>query len=468
MLDGGRTRVPKTAKTFLGIDLGTSFIKAGVLDLSARQLQHVQRIPFPEPLATSNPLHSEYPAEKIIEAVRALIHKLAPHAPDCAGLVMCSQMHGLVLMNDGGVASNCITWRDQRALELHPSGSGTYYSAILARTDAALRRELGNELDPARPICCLFWLAEQGKLAPGLIPVSLPDFVLSSLCATAPSVEATNASACGAFNLKTLDWHHDLIRRLQLDHLRWPEVRKQGEVVGELTIGSKPVPCYTPVGDAQAALAGALLASDELSLNIATGAQVSRLTGELWLGEYQSRPYFDGTFLNTLSYPPAGRELNVLVRLLKEQAVAQELTLPDPWTYISEATQQAEETDLKVDLNFFGTSSAGGGISNIRAENLTAGHLFQAAFNSMADAYHECALRLWPEKAWHNLLFSGGLVTKLEVLRKAIRNKFNASYRLSPFAEDTLFGLLILASVFSGQANTVEAISNELRQQRER
>jgi len=237
-------------------------------------------------------------------------------------------------------------------------------------------------------------------------------------------------------------------------------------VVGELKIGSKGVACYTPVGDAQAALAGALLASDELSLNIATGAQVSRLTGELRLGDYQSRPYFDGTFLNTLSYPPAGRELNVLVRLLRELAAAQGLTFSDPWTYISEATQQATQTDLRVDLNFFGTSSDGGGISNIRTENLTVGHLFQAAFNSMADAYHECALRLWPEEAWHNLLFSGGLVTKLEGLRKVIHNKFNSSYRVSPFAEDTLFGLLILAAVFSGQANSVEAISNELRSTR--
>ena len=452
--------------TFLAIDLGTSFIKGAVLDVSARQLQHIGRLTCPEPLAASNPLHCEYAPEQIVEAVRAVIDKLVPHAPDCEGVVMCSQMHGLVLMNDRGApVSNCITWRDQRALEPHPSGSGTYYSSIFERTNPALRQELGHELDPARPVCFLFWLAEQGKLAPGLTPASLPDFVLSSLCATAPGVEATIASAYGVFNLKTMDWHYELIRTLQLDHLHWPEVRNQGEVVGELKIGSKRVPCYTPVGDAQAALAGALLESDELSLNIATGAQVSRLTPELKLGDYQSRPYFDGQFLNTFSYPPAGRELNVVIQLMTEQAVAQGLTIPDPWTYISEATQHVPDTDLEVDLNFFPTSSGGGGgISNMRAENLTVGHLFRAAFNSMADAYYECAVRLWSEKAWHNLLLSGGLVTKLEVLRNAIQNKFHASYRLSPFAEDTLFGLLILASVFSGQADTVEAISNELRQ----
>jgi sugar (pentulose or hexulose) kinase len=451
--------------TFLGVDLGTSFIKGAVLDLSARQLAHVERIPFPEPIATAPSLHYECAPQKIIEAVRALIDKLAPHVPNCAGLVMCSQMHGLVLMNDRGAPiSNCITWRDQRVLQPHPSGSGTYYSAILARTNPAIRPELGNELAPARPISFLFWLAQQGDLAPGLTPASLPDFVLASLCATSPRPEATNASAYGAFNLNTLDWHHDLIRMLQLDHLHWPEIRKQGEVAGELKVGSKWVPCYTPVGDAQAALAGALLTSEELSLNIATGAQVSRLTKELMLGDYQTRPYFNGKFLNTLSYPPAGRELNVLLDLLTELARAQGIAIPVPWSYISEASQQAAETDLHIDLNFFPVSGEEGGtISNIRAQNFTVGHMFRAAFNSMAETYYESALRLWPEKDWNHLLLSGGLATKLGELRQAIQNRFAASYRLSPFAEDTLFGLLILASVFSGQAESVGAVSNELR-----
>jgi len=35
---------------FLGIDIGTSFIKAGVLDLDALRVMDVRRIAFPEPL----------------------------------------------------------------------------------------------------------------------------------------------------------------------------------------------------------------------------------------------------------------------------------------------------------------------------------------------------------------------------------------------------------------------------------
>lgn len=451
--------------SFLGIDLGTSFIKGAVLNLMAQRLEHVQRMPFPDPLVGESPLQCEYDPQAIVTAVRTLLGKLAAHAPDCNGVVMCSQMHGMVLMNDRNeTASNCVTWRDQRGVMPHPGGSGSYFDMIIRRTSPELRRPLGNELEPGRPICFLFWLAEQGKLTPGLIPVSMPDFVLSALCGSAPGVEATNASAYGAFNLETSDWHHELIRELGLDRLHWPALRKHGEVVGHLKLGSKWAPCHTPVGDFQAALAGALLSAEELSLNISTGSQVSRLTTALTLGDYQTRPFFGGKFLNTLTYTPSGRSLDVVISLLTELATAQNIDLQDPWTYIAQAVRAVADTDLEVDLTFFpGPGGDQGKILNIRGDNLTVGHLFRAAFKKMADSYHKCALQLWPERSWKNLVFSGGLACKLDVLRETIQKEFGTGYRLSPFAEDTLYGLLILALVFSGRAQSVEEITKELR-----
>ncbi len=450
--------------SFLGVDIGTSFIKAAVLQPETRQLQHVTRVPFPDPVRTGSPLHCEYDPQAVVAAVRALIEQIAAHAPDCEGLVMCAQMHGLVLMNGKREAvSNCITWRDERALEAHPSGAGSYFDSIRERTSSDLRRQLGNELEPARPICFLYWLKEQRKLAPGLTPVSLPDFVLSTLCGADAGVEATNASAYGAFNLETFDWHASLIDTLGLRNLCWPPVRKQGEIVGFLKLGSRTMPCYTPVGDAQAALAGALLGEDELSLNIATGAQVSRLTKTLDFGEYQTRPYFDGKFIHTFSHPAGGRALNVLVDLIAELAPDNK-SGHDPWAYIVDATEQVHETDLQVDLNLFSDSGVDrGAIRNIRSDNLTVGHLFRASFRSMAKSYYECAIRLWPEKSWKGLVFSGGLACKLAPIREETHRRFGSPFRLTPESEDTLFGLLILAVVFSGKAKSVEQVSLGLR-----
>jgi len=292
----------------------------------------------------------------------------------------------------------------------------------------------------------------------------MPDFVLSVLCGSAPAVESTNASAYGALNLETLHWHHEVIEELGLGDLRWPALRKHGEVAGHLNLGGTQVPCYTPVGDYQCALAGALLSEEEISLNIATGSQVSRMTRRLNLGHYQTRPFFDKKFVNTLTYPPGGRSLNVIVDLLGELAAAQGVDLRDPWGTVAQAVRGVKDTDLEVDLNFFPTPLGNRGrISNIRGDNFTLGHLFRAAFKNMASRYYECAIRLWPEKSWAKVVFSGGLAWKLDVLREAIQERFGTESRLTPFAEDTLFGLLILASVFSGRAESVEELSTQLR-----
>jgi len=140
------------------------------------------------------------------------------------------------------------------------------------------------------------------------------------------------------------------------------------------------------------------------------------------------------------------------------------VTLADPWEIIAAAVDKVTDTDLAVDLDFFPSPDRScGKIDKIRAENLTNGHLFRAAFRGMANSYYACALRLHPEKKWNNLVLSGGLGRKMRALREEIQKRFATDYRLTPEAEDTLFGLLILASVFSGRAQSVQEVSNQLR-----
>ena len=107
----------------------------------------------------------EFDPEDIIATVKKLIADFAASSPPCEGVVMCTQMSCLVLMDEKGKAwSNCMGWRDQRALEPHPSGLGSYYDVLKKRLTEEQKRELGNELPPGAPICFLFWMAEQGVL----------------------------------------------------------------------------------------------------------------------------------------------------------------------------------------------------------------------------------------------------------------------------------------------------------------
>ena len=292
----------------------------------------------------------------------------------------------------------------------------------------------------------------------------MPDFVLAHLCATAPQADPT--LAVGAINLETLDWHQAAGSHLGLGPVRWPALRPFQEQVGYLATGGASLPCYAPTGDHQCALAGAFIAERELSLNISTGSQTSLLTTGLELGRYQTRPFFDGRFINTITHIPAGRALNVLLDLAGELAVAQGLQLADPWPTIQQAVAGITDSDLAVDLAFF-PSPVGqrGAISNIREGNLTLGQLFHAAFRNMADNYRACALRLSPDQAWDRVVFSGGLAQKLERLRDMIAAQFSSPYRLCASTEDTLIGLMALALVIDGRAPSVAAAVESLRNQ---
>src|SRR5579885_136878 len=440
------------ASTYLGIDLGTSFLKGAVLDLDTPAVRHVEREPFPDVLPGLPALHREFDAEKIFAQVEALLERLAAHAPECQGLVLCTQMHGLVLVSrEGEPLSHYLSWADQRA-------SGECFEEISRRIGPEERRQLGHEFRASLPLAMLFWFREHGALPKGeVFPASLGEYVAARLCRALPVFEATDAAACGAVNLETMSWHEDVLRKLGLESLRWPQIRKAGEAVGRW----RGAPCFTPVGDQQCALVGSLLAEGELSLNIATGSQAALISPRLEFGQYTTRPYFDGRFLKTLTHIPGGRALNALIGLLTEMGGGE-----DPWAYIQEAVRGVPATDLRAHIAFYpGPCGDRGKLENLHEGNLTVGHVFRAAFESLAANYQACAERLAPRDEWSRLVFSGGLARNLEVLRSLIIERLRTEWRLSPSAEDTMLVLLILALVFSGRQDSVRAATEFFRAQ---
>jgi sugar (pentulose or hexulose) kinase len=412
-------------------------------------------------------LYAEYDPAEVIAAVHTLLDKLLPLADGCAGIVLTSQMHSTIFTTPRGEAQSTLTiWQDQRALLPHPSGEGSYIDVLRQRLSPDELRQLGNELRVGLPIAYLLWYVESGQPLPDhdVIVASLPDFVVAHLCDCPPVTEVTNAAAHCLLNLETLDWHHQVIEKLGLQDFHLPEIKPHGTVVGTLEWNGRNIPIYTPVGDHQCALVGSLLRENELSLNISTGSQASLLARTLVFGNFQTRAYFDGQFVRTITNIPAGRALNALVTLLSELAVAQGIKLDDPWEYIIRAAEAVGPTPLQTHLAFFNTSIGDtGSISNIHESRLTVGHLFRAAFQNMADNYYECAVRLSPEKEWNRLVFSGGLPQKIDLLRQLITERFEIPYRMSPHPEDTLLGLLVLAIAFTGRAGSVEEASDKVR-----
>lgn len=444
---------------YLAIDLGTSFLKGAVLDLEALTIHHVVRRPFPGPVTGLPPGHTEVDPGAVVEATRGLLEELATHAADACGIVVTSQMHGMVLTDRAGRAlSNAITWQDQRSLDPHPEGGGSVYARLTATVTPEQDAATGYGLRPGLPICALAWMAAHGQLPADAVPASLPDYVLATLGGAAPGVELTMAASMGPVDLARGDWHWGLLEGLGLAHLAWPRIVASSATAYRIPVLGKELACAPPVGDHQCALVGALLQPGELSLNVSTGSQVGLIAPAFVSGPFETRPYFDGRFLQTITRIPAGRALNALVELLTELARAEGIALRDPWATIAEAVERTPETDVTMQITFFPSALGDRGrIENLREETMHVGHLFRAAFRNMADNYVLCAGKLQPPAPWTRIVFSGGLVQRFAGLRAEILARFQVPDRLCPTSEDTLLGLTALALVHAGRCTSVDA-----------
>lgn len=188
--------------------------------------------------------------QAVLHATKKQIDRLLAIAPDCGGIVSCSQMHGLILTDgQGAPLTNFISWMDERALLPHPSGKGSFLDVLLSRLSSQTGRDVGREIRPGSTIALLFWLAETQGIPKHAIPSSLPDFILSRLSNAGIICEPTMASGFGAFDACHGTWQVDAIEQLGLGHARWPKIVPYHAVLGLYRYGAKHIPMFASVGD---------------------------------------------------------------------------------------------------------------------------------------------------------------------------------------------------------------------------
>lgn len=265
----------------LGIDLGTSSVKACLVDDSGR-LGPVERreyaVACPSPGAAET--DPEVWWDAVVGAVRALLAGAA-EPPAVSSIGLSGQMHGLVLADaDGSAIRPAVLWADSRSGEVL-----NRYTALAAD----VRHRLGNPVVAGMAGPSLLWLQrhEPEAVAAARWALQPKDWLRARLTGVA-ATEPTDASATLLWNCASDTWDLAVAEALGIPAALLPPADETLALAGGLTPAAAStlgLPSGTPVGygagDCAAALAGTGLGSaGTVQLTLGTGGQVIRLLGD--------------------------------------------------------------------------------------------------------------------------------------------------------------------------------------------
>ena len=279
----------------LALDVGGTFIKVARIE-GGQVLDPVIRRPIPDfiPDGFAQGARELSPAKLDAAVFGALtdlgVDDLADH-----DVLVSGQMAGLAFVDSGGQAvDNIITWQDTRYVGVETLATSIEREAL---------DDLGDGLRVGSPAVTL---AARGT-PEGAFVTSLIAYVAGRIAGCrAERVHATDAGSWGLFDTKRMRWSGAACQAAGISEQVLPEVSRDVKPI------APAMRVFTALGDQQAALWGAGLRENQVSVNLATGCQVSVLSDEFTTA-VQTRPYVDDHYLHTVTHLPAGRLLTAAV-----------------------------------------------------------------------------------------------------------------------------------------------------------
>ncbi|WP_300614278.1 FGGY family carbohydrate kinase [Trebonia sp.] len=270
---------------FLGIDLGTSQLKALLTSPGAPGARgtpggHVLgrgRAQYPVTVPAAGQAETG-PADWWRAAAGAVREALAAAAAggaraEVAGIAVAGQMHGVVLTDRAGVPLRpAILWLDRRA-----AAEAAAYRELPAR----LTRPLGNQPSPGMAGPILRWLTrhEPATVRDARWALQPKDWLRLRLTGAA-ATDPTDASGTLLFDLTRGGWATEVIAALSLPGEKLPDIREPTQLAGRLLpaaaahLGLTPgIPVATGAADTAAALLAANPPADAALLTLGTGGQ---------------------------------------------------------------------------------------------------------------------------------------------------------------------------------------------------
>jgi xylulokinase len=211
---------------YLGIDIGTTSVKALAADASGRV---VWTFSCPLALLTPRPAWAEQDPEAWWQGVLSIL-RAVPKDLRVLRIGLSGQMHTLVpLDGDGNVLRNAILWCDQR------TAAECEYATRELGGEKNVIALTGNPIYPGFTLPKLLWLREHepevcGRIATCLIAKDYIAFRLTGERGTDPS----DASGSAMYDVANRVWSDKLLKTLGIGREILPRVRGSHETCGRL------------------------------------------------------------------------------------------------------------------------------------------------------------------------------------------------------------------------------------------
>lgn len=478
---------------YLLVDFGTTSIKSALVDLDTGFLTH-PRQHAAVPASGRSSGRSEVPLVALRERFLEICQEYSDAADTpLAGVQVCSEMHGFAVLDPAGnPATPYIGWRDARCTE--PLSGESTLDLVAGETGGAFHRITGMQPRAGLALLNLIHLGRQGLLPPEGQVVSLPGWLARCSGMSAGIDHATLLAAMAVYDIQQQMLAPSLlqlVRDMGSFLARFDTPATIGRRAGWCQTGKSCLPVFVGAGDHQTSVLGAgLLSAGAVSLNLGTGSQVSILTDHALLpgvsdaaargmdssrpGEppgkphgpstlpatrdhsgpdVETRPYFAGRMLHTVTHVPAGRALNSFMALLQETAGNH----TDLWARMAQlSADQVQAADLHIDLRVFpgsGGGRRGGSIDGITESNLTLTNYLASLLRCFCAQYPPVCCRLDPAGNLQRCLLSGGLARSLPVVARILELETGYEIRRAAPLDESLLGLRALALVDAQRAS---------------
>ncbi|XP_068601040.1 sedoheptulokinase [Brachionichthys hirsutus] len=431
----------------LGIDVGTTSVKAALLETGSRSVIASQTAPTTSDIIDSTGIKAkEQHTGRIIDTLNRCVGSLPRDKLQHVGSIgLSGQMHGVLFWrgragcdwSNGDSftprgASQLITWQDGRC--------SSDFLLSLPKPESHLNVATGFGC------ATILWYTRHrpGFLVDFTVAGTIQDYVVSMLCGLDwCAMTPQNAASWGFFNTSSNQWNTEILKEAGFPLHLLPRCVLSGDLAGQTWSDWHGVPAGTPVGaalgDFQCSVYSCMRARTDAVLNISTSAQLTfAMPADFKPPDHPPPPpssvsyvpYFKDSYLAVAASLNGGNVLAAFVEMLAAwlKELGTELSETCLYEKLIHCGLGQESSDLRVSPTLLGERHDPlclGRVANISAANLSLGHVTRALCHGVLDNLTSMmpAERL-RQAGVRRIVSSGSAVVRNEVLRQEVEKAF--------------------------------------------